>query len=140
MSIDITVIYSFIVALIAFVFLDRSLFRPVGKVLDERKKRLDEDRNQQERATADCEAALLKREESLREARRAAWGERETVMAEAAAEKERRLSEARQIMAAEVEKGKAAVRAAASDAKRFLAGKRDEIGREIAMRILGRAS
>ena len=139
MSVDITLVYAFIVAVITAMYLNRALFEPVGRILDERAARLEQDGKDRETALADHKTRVQEYEDKMKAARKEAWDRREAIRREANDARSQTLDAARVEAQATIASGRGEIEQAASEARESLTTESQAMARDVASRILGRA-
>lgn len=138
MSVDITLLYAVVVFLVAASYLKRALFEPVGKLLDERRGRLQGDAKAKATAEQDREARLADYEARIIAAKKAAWDRREAIRQEAARARAAAIAAARQAGDQEIAKAREQLQADAAVARTTLEKDSPALGRLMVDRILGR--
>ena len=138
MSLDVTFVYTFLVVVVAALFLRKALFEPVGKLLDERAARLKGDTEERARALRDREARILDYQGRLQAARRTAYEARESSRRMSMEARGEILAGARVQAEKATERGRGEVAEASGSARQMLASESGALARDIAARVLGR--
>ncbi len=123
-NINATLFIQLVNFLVLMVLLDRILFRPMLRILEERRERTEGRRRQAERIDAEAEAIWADYQERIRQAKaeadrirteiiRRAEAERQKLLAQVAEESEKRLVQIRARIRAEVEEARKALEAEA---------------------------
>ena len=125
---------------IIFVFLlNRILFKPVGRILDERERLTEGARVEARAAAGQLRGKLAEYEERIRLARAESYRYLEQQRAAAIARRNEHVEEARRKAAATIEEGKSEIARQTSQARRALESEAVEIAGRIAQTILGRS-
>jgi F-type H+-transporting ATPase subunit b len=130
----------FIIALfLLFVFvMNRLLFKPIGRVLDQRQT-LTEGATNEARATARrYQVRLAEYEASIRQARGESYRRLEEARAKALEERRRLIEEAKQKASGEIEQAKSEIKQQADDALIKLEVEARQIAADISRTVLGR--
>ncbi len=127
------------IILVMVFILNRTLFRPVNHVLEERGRRTHGRSDEAKKTVEQVEDSLLRYERSLREARVEGYHTMERLRAEAMSERQRRLELVREEMSSSVEEEKRAVRDQASEARAALEGEARRVAASVSAQILGRS-
>lgn len=128
-----------VVFLIIVAPLNALLFRPILKALDERDERIAGTRAKAERLSHDTQAVLERYEAAIRDAREEAEGERRVRIGEARARLLDRTVSARTAAEAELERARGELAATLDEARGTLRGQANDLAREAAASVLGRA-
>ena len=135
---DLSVIWVIVFVLLLTVVLDRLLFRPLLRVMEERQRAISSARDLAERSANEARIASAEFERRTAEARAELYRQmdemRRTAMAERAAILERTRAEAE----AEIAAASAQLQVQAEEARRRLSAEADTLGAAVAERILGR--
>lgn len=126
-----------IILLMVFL-LNRMLFRPVNRVLEERDKHTHGRSNEAHETVRRVEQSLLRYENSLREARAEGYQLLERQQAEAAEERRRRLSHVREEVDASVGEQKRVIMEQSEVARLSLEGEARRAAATISAQVLGR--
>lgn len=118
--------------------LDRLLFRPLFRVLDERAERIEGARGRASELQAEADAVLSRYEHEVAATREQAARERRERMAKARAEELEATGKARSEAEERLERARAEVGHALEQARGDLRSQAQELAREAAHRILGR--
>jgi F-type H+-transporting ATPase subunit b len=133
-----SVIWVIVFVLLLTVVLDRLLFRPLLRVMEERQRAISSARDLAERSANEARIASAEFERRTAEARAELYRQmdemRRTAMAERAAILERTRAEAE----AEIAAASAQLQVQAEEARRRLSAEADTLGAAVAERILGR--
>lgn len=138
MSVDVTLIYSFVVVLVSAIFLHRALFAPVGRVLDERAARAREDALARTQALEAVDQKLKDYQARIFAAKKQAFERREAIRRDGTGAKAEMVSRARDEAERVVAAGRAEVDAAAGTARTELRSEIERLAAQMATRILGR--
>lgn len=138
MSVDITIIYAFLMALLSAIYLHRALFVPIGRVLDERADKLKQDAAVQSDALAAIDTRLREYDERMSRARKEAWDRREVIRHESLAGRAAALANARQEAESTLAAGRDEIAGAATGARAQLEVESARLAHLMAERILGR--
>jgi F-type H+-transporting ATPase subunit b len=117
---------------------NRLLFQPIFRVLDEREEKIDGTRRDAERLAREAEGVLERYEQSVREVRMDAERDRKATLEQARADGAARTGEARGEAESEVNRARTQVAAALEDARATLREQSAGLARDIAARALGR--
>jgi F-type H+-transporting ATPase subunit b len=129
-----------LILFLLFVFtLNRLLFRPIGRVLDERESLIKGDTNEGRAAARGAEIKLAEYEAAIRAARTEGYRLIEQQRAVALQERETLLEEARQSAAALIESAKADMNKQAAAARAQLEAETRSVAERISRVLLGRA-
>jgi len=135
---DLSVLWVIFFVLLLTVVLDRLLFRPLLRVMEERQRAISSARDLAERSANEARIASAEFERRTAEARAELYRQmdemRRTAMAERAAILERTRAEAE----AEIAAASAQLQVQAEEARRRLSAEADTLGAAVAERILGR--
>ena len=115
------------------------IFKPIFRVLDERKEKIAGTRRRADRLFAEAGAVLERYEQSVREVRQDAEQERKQTLVRARADGAAKTAEARGEAEREVARAREEVAAALDDARGTLRAQSEGLASEIAARVLGRA-
>ena len=118
--------------------LNKFLFTPLRKVLDERQQRTDAGRAELEEAQATQAERLNEIERRLKEARREAYQIREAAQSEGRARRDELMNEARAEAGEIVGKAREDIAADIATARKDLEAEADRLSQLIAERVLGR--
>jgi F-type H+-transporting ATPase subunit b len=127
----------FFVLLIAPV--NQLIFKPLFRVLDERRERIDGTRTRAQRLERQADEVLERYETAVRGEREAAEQERRTRLEQARGELLSTTGSARGEADREVERARTEIRASLQSARESLRGQSEELARQAASRVLGRA-
>lgn len=135
---DVTLIYVVVSFVIAYAILRKTLFGPVGRILDEREQEEKRAAKAHAESLAGLEKAIAEAERQLAAARREALRERETLRAQGRAHLDRKLGEARAAASASVDAARRQISAEAQRSSAELPQKATGLARVLAEKILGR--
>lgn len=127
-----------IILLMVFI-LNRTLFRPVNRVLEERGRRTHGRSDEARKTVEQVEESLLRYERSLREARVESYHTMERHRAEAMDERQQRLAVVREEVAGSVEEEKRAIGQQTAEARATLEGEARRVAASVSTQILGRS-
>lgn len=119
--------------------LNRLLFRPVGRVLDERQTRVEGDINEARAATRDSERQLAEYEAAIRQARAEAYRGVEQTRAGALDQRKQIIDAAKQKAAQQINGAKAEITEQAESARAQLGSEARQIAERISRTLLGRS-
>jgi len=129
------------VLFIIFVFvLNRILFRPIGRVLDEREALTEGASNEARAAANRYQSELASYEASIRQARGDSYRRIEQERAAALEERKRLIDEAKQKAAQEIDRAKSEIADQAASARAFLEAESRQIAERISHTVLGRTA
>ena len=130
----------FIIALfLLFVFvMNRLLFRPIGRVLDERHILTEGATNEARAAARRYQARLAEYEASIREARAESYRQLENKRSVALEERRHLIEDAKQKASAEIEQAKSEIKQQAEAARAALETESRQIAERISRTLLGR--
>lgn len=137
-DIDGTVFIQFAIFLVMLVVSNKLLFQPYLKLRARRAEGIDGARASAERMTAEADAKLADYEKQLALARNRSGEEQRKIRAEANAHEREVTSTARATTAKGLEEARARVDAETAAARKDLLPRAEELGREMAKRLLGR--
>ena len=127
-----------IILLMVFV-LNRTLFKPVNRMLEERERRTHGRSDEARKTTEQVEESLRRYERSLREARVESYHTMERQRAEAIGERQRRMAGVRDEMGGKVEEEKKAIRDQSAEARATLENEARRVAASVSAQILGRS-
>lgn len=128
-----------IIFFVIFVFLlNRILFEPVGRILDEREKLTDGARAEARAATRQHQNRLYDYESRIRQARAEGFRFQEQQRASAIQERNRIIAEAKERAAEELASAKAEIARQAAEAKAALGNESRLLAQQISRNLLGR--
>jgi F-type H+-transporting ATPase subunit b len=134
---------SLIVVLILFIIfvfvLNRLLFKPISRVLDEREALTVGATAEARAASRQYQARLADYEASIRQARAESYRQLEQRRAGALAERQRLIEEAKQQAAGQIDSARSEVARQAADARAALERESRQIAEQISRTVLGRA-
>ncbi len=133
---DISALIVFIIVWVLVLVLSRLFFKPLGRILEERRNRLDTDRKAAEDALTKTEMDIRRIEEGLKEARAAAESLREKEETEALREKSRIIQEVQAEGRARVEEAKRELEEKVEQLKKELDKKTEELASEIEKKLM----
>ena len=129
----------FVAFLLLVVPLDRLIFRPLLKVMDEREERIDGARRRAERVQGQAQEALQRYEDAIREAHQEVAAERRRKLDVARVELQAVTQRARQDAEGELLRARDELEGSLADARDDLRGSANELANLAAERILGRS-
>jgi F-type H+-transporting ATPase subunit b len=137
-SLDISILYQAILFVILWLILNKVLFQPYLKLLDERERRTTG--AQHDSTELEHEGARLRAqyEEKVAQAQSLAAGERERLLQAARQEREKILAQARQEAEQILTRRRQEIATALDAERRLAAAEAATIGAEIASKVLGR--
>jgi F-type H+-transporting ATPase subunit b len=137
-SLDISILYQVILFVILWLILNKVLFQPYLKLLDERERRTTG--AQHDSTELEHESARLRAqyEEKIAQARSLAAAERERILQTAREEREKILGEARQEAEQTLAARRKEIATALEVERRLAAAEATTIAQEIASKVLGR--
>jgi len=118
--------------------LNATLFKPINQILASREKRTRGRLSEAQEITQNVTAKMGEYETSLRQARAEAYAFAEAERAEAMKDRQQRVNETREQLAASLAKEKETIQEQAADARQTLEGDARRIAAEIGGRILKR--
>ncbi len=133
-------IFYLIVLFVLLVFpVNKLLFHPIFRVLDERDARIEGARKRAAQIGAEAEATLGRYRSAVRSAREEAESGRKQVLEEARREQAQLTGSVRSEAEAEINRAREEVAGALDDARSQLREQAQELAREAATRVLGRS-
>ena len=133
-------IFYLIVLFVLLVFpVNKLLFHPIFRVLDERDARIEGARKRAAQIGAEAEATLGRYRSAVRSAREEAESDRKQVLEEARREQAELTGSVRSEAEAEINRAREEVAGALDDARSRLREQAQELAREAATRVLGRS-
>jgi F-type H+-transporting ATPase subunit b len=133
-------VFYLIALFILLVFpVNKLLFHPIFRVLDERDARIEGARKRAAEVGAEAEATLGRYRSAVRSAREEAEGGRKQVLEEARREQAELTGGVRSEAEAEMNRAREAVAGALDDARAQMREQAQELAREAATRVLGRS-
>jgi len=133
-------IFYLMVLFVLLIFpVNKLLFHPIFRVLDERDARIEGARKRAAEVGAEAEATLGRYRSAVRSAREEAEGDRKQVLEEARREQAQLTGSVRSEAEAEINRAREEVAAALDDARSQLREQAQELAREAATRVLGRS-
>ena len=133
---DATVLVTLVLVWILVLVLSRVFFKPVGRILDERASRINEDKAAAGKALEAYDQDLRRIEAELKEARTAAAQVRDQAELEALKGKARLLQDVQSECRAQVDKAKREIGEEVERLKKTLDSKTGEMAEEIERRVL----
>ena len=127
------------IILLMVLVLNRTLFRPVNRMLEERERRTHGRSDEARKTTEQVEESLRRYERSLREARVESYHTMERQRAEAMGERQRRMAVVRDEMGGKVEEEKKAIRDQSAEARAALENDARRVAASVSTQILGRS-
>jgi len=136
LSIDITFAVIFLLVWVLVLILSRVFFKPVGRMMEERRSRSRENKEAARKALDALTQDLRKIEESLKEAKAASEKIRESLEIEALKERTRLLSDLHVESRRQVEKAREEINGEISRLKSELAGEVERLSGEVERKVL----
>ncbi|MCA1573199.1 MAG: ATP synthase F0 subunit B [Acidobacteria bacterium] len=136
---DGTLILHAAIIIIMVVVLNRTLFRPINRILEERDRRTRGVLSEAERMLVSIDQSLRQYEQTLRGARAEGYQLLERQRAEAVRERERQIASARELLSQQTSTEKQQIRSQAEVVRTTLSKEARKIALIIASRILGRS-
>jgi F-type H+-transporting ATPase subunit b len=136
---NITIVIVFGLFIIFAFILNQILFKPIGKVLDERESRTEGAAAEARAASRQYQARLANYEETIRQARAESYRKIEEQRKAALDERQKLIEAARGQADAEITKGKEQIAKEATAARAQLEGEARQIAEQISRTVLGRA-
>ena len=134
--------YTLLILLVVFLMLiapvNLLLFRPVFRVLEARRARIEGATKRAERLSEQADVAVARYERAVREARETAEGERRRRLDEARREQVSTSAAVRADAERQIEDARAEVNTALAGVRSALRAQAEELAREAAQRVLGR--
>ena len=115
------------------------VFKPLLRVLDEREARTAGTRAKAEKLEHEAAAILLRYETAVREARDEGERSRRALLGEVRSEVQREVAEARRAAEGQLERARTEIDAALGSSRSSLRGEAQELARQAASQVLGRA-
>jgi F-type H+-transporting ATPase subunit b len=137
-DIDWTIAIQLGLFLVMLVVCNKLLFQPYLRLRERRAEGIEGARAEAERMTAEADAKLTDYEKQLAAARSRASDEARKIRAEAAAHEREVTGAARATAVASIEEARTRVRTETEAARKELLPRAEQLGREMASRILGR--
>ena len=134
---NLSILWVIAIVLLLSVILDRLLFRPITRVIQERERRIASARQIAEAAAAKAQAATAEFEEKTAAARAEIYRQMDDMRRAALEQRATLVADTRKETAAALAEAIAKVKADADVARERLVRDADELGREAAERILG---
>lgn len=135
---DGTLFVHIIIILVMIFVLNRMLFRPINRVLDERERRTGGRSHEAREILHRIDENMARYERSLRDARTEGYHLLEQQRADAMSIRQNRVAAEREKVAALVENEKGAIRAQADDARATLGDEARRVAASVSAQILGR--
>lgn len=135
---DGTLILHGAIIIIMVIVLNRTLFRPINRILEERDRRTRGLRSEAEQTLVTIEQSLRQYEQTLRGARTEGYQLLERQRAEAIRERERQIASARELLSKQTSTEKQEIRSQAEIARTTLSKEAKRIALRISSQILGR--
>jgi len=133
-------IFYLIVLFVLLIFpVNKLLFHPIFRVLDERDARIEGARKRADQVGAEAEATLDRYRSAVRSAREEAEGDRKQVLEEARREQAELTGSVRSEAEAQINRAREEVAGALDDARSQLREQAQALAREAATRVLGRS-
>ncbi len=138
-DIDVSLFMQIILTLLLIFILNKILYKPIRRFLDEREGKMGAMRSEAEKFERNAQQLLENYEQKLAEARRNGQAQREAMKDEARQVEAKLLEESTQEAASRKQELMAELTAQIDAAKKDLMSKAEAFGLEIAQKILGRA-
>lgn len=138
-NLNATLIVQLVNFLLLMFLLDRLLFRPMARVLDERRQRTEGRRQRAAQVSAEAESIWAEYQQRIQEAKAEADAARTRLIRDGEAERQKILDAAAEQADKTVAEIRARVRAEAEEARRALRAEAQVIAGQMAQRILGRS-
>lgn len=135
---DGTLLLHGIIIIIMVVVLNRTLFRPINRILEERDRRTRGLQSEAEETFSRIDQSLRQHEQTLRGARAEGYQLLERQRAEALSERERQIAAARELLSKQTSTEKQQIRLQAEIARTTLSHEARAMGLRISSQILGR--
>jgi F-type H+-transporting ATPase subunit b len=135
---DLSVVWVIFSVLLLTVILERLLFKPLLRVMEERQRAIRSARELAERSASEARAAAAEFDRKTGEARAELYRQMDDMRRTALDERAAILSKTRAEAEAEIAAASAKLHAEAEEARRRLSAEADSLGAAIAERILGR--
>jgi F-type H+-transporting ATPase subunit b len=133
-------IFYLIVLFVLLVFpVNKLLFHPIFRVLDERDARIEGGRKRADQISAEAEATLGRYRRAVRSAREEAENDRKQMLEEARREQAQLTGSVRSEAEAQINRAREEIAVALQDARSLLRAQAEELAREAATRVLGRS-
>jgi F-type H+-transporting ATPase subunit b len=136
---NVTLVYVIIIFILFVVVLNQLLFKPIGKVLDERESLTEGAAAEARAAARQYQSRLNNYEETIRRARAESYRKLESQRKAALEERAKLVESARAQAEAEIGKARAEVAAQAAEARAALEQESRQIAEQISRTLLGRA-
>jgi F-type H+-transporting ATPase subunit b len=138
-DINYTVFFQIVNFLLLIFILNVLLYKPILKIMDERKKRLQASEDEIESLKQTIERKTAEYEEKIRLAKAAAMDQRNEIQKQGAEEGRKVIEQAREEIAKMTEEFKEKLDKEMNEARQILAGRSRAISLEIAEKVLGRS-
>ena len=135
---DGTLILHGLIIIIMVIVLNRTLFKPINRILEERDRRTSGLLSETEQTLARIDQSLRQYEQTLRAARAEGYQLLERQRAEAIREREQQIASARELLSSQSSTEKQQIRSQAEVARTTLAKEAKRIAFRISSQILGR--
>jgi F-type H+-transporting ATPase subunit b len=127
------------IILVMVFILNRTLFKPINSVLEERERRTHGRSDEAKNTIRRVEESLLRYERSLREARVESYQTMERQRAEALNERQHRISFIKEEIGSSVEEEKKAIHLQSEEARATLEHEAQQVAASVSTQILGRS-
>lgn len=127
-----------VIIIMMVVVLNRTLFKPINRILQERSSRTDGVVGEARRALDQIEESLRQYEQTLRSARAEGYRLLELQRLEAIREKERQLVSAKEVLGEQTAAAKEGIKVQTENARTTLGSEAEKIALKISAQILGR--
>jgi F-type H+-transporting ATPase subunit b len=135
---DGTIILHFIIIALMVFLLNRTLFRPINQILQNRDLRTRGASEEARRTFASVDARMREYEQSLRRARTEGYGLLEQQRGEAIRERERQIADAREVLGRQTAEEKENIKRQADAARIDLSKEANQMAQVITSQMLGR--
>lgn len=137
-NLDISLVIQLINFLLLILAMNWLLYRPIRKILTERRELMDRLKNKAAKAKIELESGEAEKARLNAESLRQALHQKNEITARAASEEKSILAEAQEQVARQINDSRAKLQQAASAARNALAQDVDRIAKDMAEKILGR--
>ena len=135
---DGTLIFHGLLIIVMVIVLNRTLFKPINRVLEERDRRTSGLLSEAEQTLARIDQSLRQYEQTLRLARAEAYQLLERQRSEAIRERERQIASARELLSKQTSTDKQEIKLQAAVARTTLSKESEKVALKISSQILGR--
>jgi F-type H+-transporting ATPase subunit b len=135
---DGTLLFHVLIIILMVIILNRTLFKPINRILEERDRRTSGLLNEAGQTLATIDQSLRQYEQNLRTARADGYQLLERQRAEAVREREQQIAAARELLSKQTSKEKQEISLQAEKARTTLSTEAGKIASRISSQILGR--